>query len=287
MTTQNDLEVIMEFLGLNEEDLAAKLSIDRKTVSRWRRNEVDISARKLEDVYSFAFEHRIYLNRYKEMLLREEYEVDDEIVLFHGAKTVLDGDVDLVHSKRFNDFGCGFYLGESYEQAVTYNSLSSSHHVYGFKLNMKGLEIMRFSVSRNWMLAIAYYRGWIHISPDSAVFRDLIEKIEDADVIVAPIADNRMFGIINEFAQGEITDEQCEHALSATNLGLQYIIKKGKALRQLELLKELYVCSREIDFYRERRDELRNQSIDKARVARTQYRGKGKYLEEILYASTD
>ena len=53
--------------------------------------------------------------------------------------------------------------------------------------------------------------------------KTLIEQSKDCDYIIAPIADNRMFQIINAFIDGEITDEQCKHCLAATNLGMQYI----------------------------------------------------------------
>jgi len=35
-----------------------------------------------------------------------------------------------------------------------------------------------------------------------------------------------MFEIIDSFIEGEITDVQCQHCLSATNLGKQYSKKK-------------------------------------------------------------
>lgn len=43
--------------------------------------------------------------------------------------------------------------------------------------------------------------------------RELLVRLESADYVIAPIAGNRMFQIIDEFAAGEITDAQCEHAL--------------------------------------------------------------------------
>ena len=40
----------------------------------------------------------------------------DKKLLFHGAKSVIDGDIDVHHGINNNDFGQGFYTGESYEQ---------------------------------------------------------------------------------------------------------------------------------------------------------------------------
>ena len=41
----------------------------------------------------------------------------------------------------------------------------------------------------------------------------LAEQSRDCDYIIAPIADNRMFQIINSFINGEITDEQSNTVL--------------------------------------------------------------------------
>ena len=54
--------------------------------------------------------------------------------------------------------------------------------------------------------------------------KKLISKLENIDYVIAPIADNRMYRIINSFIDGEITDEQCKHCLAATNLGNQYVL---------------------------------------------------------------
>ena len=102
------------------------------------------------------------------------------------------------------------------------------------------------------------------------------------DIIIAPIADNRMFDIISEFVRGEITDLQCEHALAATNLGFQYVLKSENALKNISLIKPLYVCSREKEKLVNLRLEMSDLSQDKVRVARIEYRGKGQYIDELL-----
>jgi len=69
------------------------------------------------------------------------------------------------------------------------------------------------------MLTIACYRGTLEKYESHPMIQKLIEKSRDYDYIIAPIADNRMFQIINSFINGEITDEQCKHCLAATKLG--------------------------------------------------------------------
>ena len=102
------------------------------------------------------------------------------------------------------------------------------------------------------------------------------------DVIVAPIADNRMFDIINEFVENEITDEQCRHSLAATNLGYQYVLKTKKAVDSITYLQEMFVCSKEKKICTESRFSLINNGLQKVKMARIEYKNKGRYIEEIL-----
>ena len=70
-------------------------------------------------------------------------------------------------------------------------------------------------------MTIAYYRGALDEYKNHPVIKKIIEQSRACDYIIAPIADNRMFQIINSFIEGELTDEQCKHCLAATNLGMQ------------------------------------------------------------------
>ena len=67
------------------------------------------------------------------------------------------------------------------------------------------------------MMTIAYYRGILDEYKDHPAVKALIEQSRNCDYIIAPIADNRMFQIINSFIAGDLTDEQCKHCLAATN----------------------------------------------------------------------
>lgn len=98
----------------------------------------------------------------------------------------------------------------------------------------------------------------------------------------ASLADNRMFEIIDSFIDGEITDEQCRHCLSATNLGNQYIFLDQKALERVHILEHCYLCQEEKEYYLYSRKDSVDMNRDKVKVARRQYRGQGKYIEEIL-----
>jgi hypothetical protein len=132
------------------------------------------------------------------------------------------------------------------------------------------------------MISIAYFRGWLKEYENTIVIQKILQKIQQADVIIAPIADNRMFDIINEFVENEITDEQCRHALAATNLGYQYVLKTKKAIDSISYLQELYVCNKEKEKCIEGRVSLTNNGQQKVKMARIEYKNKGRYIGEIL-----
>ena len=132
------------------------------------------------------------------------------------------------------------------------------------------------------MLTIAYYRGTLEEYESHPIVKKLVKQSRECDYIVAPIADNRMFQIINSFISGEITDEQCKHCLSATNLGYQYVFVSDKSVNKIKLLERCYISEKERDYYRNIRSSESKLGDDKVKLARIKYRGKGKYIDELL-----
>lgn len=283
MNVIKEINLLLEILNISEQDLGDLLQVSYETVNKWKHGKNNVDILNIEKIYNYAYTKKIYFNLIYEQLLKEEYSSDNMKVLFHGAKKnfILPIDIDS-NSKLTNDFGVGFYLGESFEQAANYIANNDKAKVHSFLLNTKNLKVIKFGVNREWMLAIAYYRGWLTEYDNSLVLKEIINKVNTADVIIAPIADNRMFDIINEFVGKTITDLQCEHALAATNLGYQYVIKTKKAIDNLKYLKEMYVSSKEKESCISNRIVQTNTSLHKVQMARIEYRGKGKYIEEIL-----
>ncbi len=278
----NDIEIVRELLGLTCEELANEIGVSRMTLNRWKEDEDRISYAKLSAFYSMAFKRRIRLNKIKEQLYREDYSDDSHVILFHGAKTFIEGKLDIGKSKRNNDFGQGFYCGESLEQSAMFVSNYPESSLYILNFDKDGLKAKTFGVNREWMLAIAYFRGRLGEFENSKIVSELIESMRGIDYIIAPIADNRIFEIIDSFIDGEITDVQCQHCLSATNLGNQYVFITQKSLDQVEILAHCFLANEEKEYYLQSRREAVEMNRDKVKIARKQYRGQGHYIEEIL-----
>lgn len=277
-----DIETVIELTGLSMEDFADELGVSRVTLNNWLCDKTDVSDKNISLFYDYTFNKGIRLNRIKEQLYAEDIVNKSEVLLFHGAKTQIEGELRLDFSKKKNDFGAGFYCGESLEQSAMFVSTFPSSSLYMLKFNRVGLKGKEFSVNRDWMLMIAYFRERLGEYADAAIINELVKEVQGIDYIVAPIADNRMFEIIDQFIDGEITDIQCQHCLSATNLGKQYVFVSEKALKQIELLERCYLAESEKEFYLTSRQQSYDMNRDKVKVARKQYRHNGDYIEDIL-----
>lgn len=276
-----DIEIVMELLGITASDLADNIGVTPTTISRWRKSEENVTVSNLNSFYNFAFNKGIRLNKIKEQLFKEDCPANSTI-LFHGAKTYIDGKISIEKSKNTNDFGRGFYCGESLEQSAMFVANYPESSLYILEFDKSKLKYTQLSVDRDWMLLIAYFRNKLIDYSDHPIITSLLSKLEDVDYIVAPIADNRMFEIIDSFIDGEITDVQCQHCLSAINLGNQYVFVTDKSLNQIKVLRHCYLAPNEKEYYLTSKKEESRIGNDKVKIARKQYRGQGEYIEDIL-----
>lgn len=277
-----DIEAVIELKELTMEEFAKDMGVSRVTVNNWLLGNTEISERNIAAFYEYAFRKGIRLNKIKEQLYTEDLSGRSEVLLFHGAKTSIEGNLSLTCSKRKNDFGAGFYCGESLEQSAMFVATFPSSSLYMLKFYGENLKKKEFGVNREWMLMIAYFRERLGEYVNAEIIKTLIKEIQEVDYIVAPIADNRMFEIIDQFIDGEITDIQCQHCLSATNLGNQYVFISEKALNQVEILERCYLANAEKEAYLASRQENYEMNRDKVKIARRQYRGQGNYIEDVL-----
>ena len=275
-----DLKSIREILSISQSEFADQIGVEQITISRNELGRTNPSAKILENVYTFAFAKNIKINKLKEMFWRDDLKKHEKL-LFHVSKSKIYGKIDIHRGRHNNDFGQGFYAVESYEQAISFVSGFENSSVYYICFN-DDLTCKRYEVNQEWMMTIAYYRGALDEYKNHPVIKKIIEQSRACDYIIAPIADNRMFQIINSFIEGELTDEQCKHCLAATNLGMQYIFVSEKAVSQAKLIERCYISQNEREYYKNIRLEESKLGANKVKLARKQYRGKGRYIDEIL-----
>ena len=269
-----DLALIRDFYNLSQDDIAIELKVEKLRITRTETGESYPRKEFLERVYDYCFNKGLRLNIQKEMFYKDDVK-NGHILLTHASKKGIVGNIDVKLGRTNSDFGQGFYCGESYDKSISFVCRSDDASIYFIDFNPDGLKRIEFNVEENWMLAIAYYRGRLEEYKNNKKIIDIIKSIEDSDYVVAPIADNRMF-------EGYITDEQCKHCLAATNLGLQYVFLTEKAVSNLKVLEKCYISSSEKKYYIKKQEDYQKEGVDKSKLARIQYKGQGKYIEELL-----
>ncbi len=271
----DDIRFIIEAEHINKNEFAEEANISRTTLNEIIKNNIT-SENIYEKIYSFIYSKKYRINSVKEELIKEKF----HNVLFHGSKDGLSYISDK-GSRDSCDFGNGFYLGETYNQALSFVCEKDSSSVYSFRYSLDGLKIKRFECNLEWMLAICYYRGTIEEYKSKDIINKIISEVENADVIIAPIADNKMFYIMAQFTDGEINADVALHSLSASKLGLQYIFKTDKAINKLIPIERYYICKSEKQDCKDKLIERGFEIDTKLKLAKREFKD-GLYIEEIL-----
>jgi len=274
-TIKDDIGFLLESEKINTLELSERTKVSRTTLDTITktgkaRDEV------CEKIYGYAYENKYRINSVKEELMKEKY----HDVLFHGSKNGL-SEVMVCGSRDNCDFGKGFYLGETFSQALSFVCEKEKSCVYSFRYSLDDLNIKRFECNLEWMLAICYYRGTLEEFCSNSIIANIITDVEAADVVIAPIADNKMFYVMSQFTDGEINAEAALHSLSASKLGLQYIFRTEKALQNLTPIEKLYLSNPEREDCRRALIERSYEIDTKLKLAKREFRD-GLYIEEIL-----
>ena len=281
----SDIQLILDVFDFTIDDLARILKVDVDSLLNVNNSEPD--AEVIDKVFNFAYTNGVRINSIKWSEFQDTYSDSKVKILSHGSRAGIWGDIRVDVSGESNDFSDGFYCGESLRQAGMFVSTEPTSSVYIIGFYDGGLNKVEFKLSTDWMLAVAYYRGRLDDYADHPRIKGIRELVDNCDYLVAPIADNKMFEIIDAFTNGEITDLQCQYALSATYLGNQYVMKTQKAADNCEQLGRLYLCPIEKSYYTHSAEVETNTSINKAIIAKRKYKERGHYISELLSSERD
>lgn len=274
-TIKEDILFLLETENINYLELSDKTGISRSAMDSII-NGGRVQSSVYEKLYSYLYRSNYRINPVKEEIENER----GRSLLFHGSKNGLK-EISSTGSRERCDFGCGFYLGESYNQALSFVCEKEGSSVYSFRSSFNDLHIKKFECDLDWMLAISSYRGNLKTYSMTERIRKIREDIENADVVIAPIADNKMFYIMSQFIDGDINADVALHSLSASKLGLQYIFKTEKAIDKLTPVERYYISIPEREDCIKKQTERGYEIDTKLRLAKRTFKD-GLYIEEIL-----
>lgn len=266
-----DISMMTELFQVSKEELFNLVGIDN----------ID-SKENLDKLYNYCYDHKLFVNEIKWLEYKDLFDTRTKKLLCHGSRNGITGAIRLDASGDSNDFGNGFYLGETLKQAGMFVSEDENSSIYLMSFNIQGLKSIKFNVDDNWMLAVAAFRDTLGEYTNEPRVQKILDRISKVDYIIAPIADNRMFELIDAFVSGQLTDKQTLYALSATHLGMQYVLKTQKALDNLDNLDRCYICPVERASFNVANDVESTTSLNKAILAKYRYKMQGKYINEIF-----
>ncbi len=126
----------------------------------------------------------------------------------------------------YNDFGNGFYLGESFRQAITWGKESSPTSIYCFhKSKFRKAKEYVFSNALDWLFYVGLNRGKVLSMAYPEYETSLKKAIARYDVIRGSIADSFSFNVIELLFAGRFDVDQAEAATVIMALGNQRVIK--------------------------------------------------------------
>lgn len=179
-----------------------------------------------KDIYAYIFNH-----------FKEGF--------YHGSRQGIEGEIDPERNKNKTlDFGYGFYLGTTFKQSSTFIAAEDEgkDRVYQFSFSLDNLDYLELRDIR-WVLFVAYNRKRIPDTPENANLLRQIRKVVNHgyDVIVGPIADDKMAISMDNFFNNTISYGQLIKCLTQLNIGDQYCLKTQKACDNLKC-EVVYSC---------------------------------------------
>lgn len=207
-----------------------------------------------------------------------------DIILYHGSKGGIKGQIR-PSSRELCDFGKGFYLGEGRDQAMSVVSEHSFPKLYKIKLKLSEIpqnKILVLQDKKDWLYAILSCRKRVDKFNELPVASQWLEKLKQYDVIIGPIADDKMNEAMSRFSELAITDEGLQACLKAVRYGNQYVLKTEFACSKAEVLEERTLSRQDLEYIR-KYNISRRQEINSALYDTTiKYRNKGMYLDQII-----
>jgi DNA-binding XRE family transcriptional regulator len=264
---------------MNQEQFASALGTTAISINRWERGKTVPNKMAQKHIYHFCTEHGIRIAEFVAHSVHRE--VAGHLILYHGSKNGIEGKIGPV-SRGKCDFGAGFYMGTNPIQPLTLICGEDDPIIYTVDFDLTGLNVLEIGLGLDWAMLIAYYRGYMKSAQGTEVYNRYATMAHGYDVILGPIANDRMYRVVTAFFEMTVTEVALIKSLSALDLGMQYVAITQKACDHVTILEQkqlsfLYLFAL-MDMAVARRDE--GMSLADSIIAEN--RRTGRYFDEIL-----
>lgn len=207
----------------------------------------------------------------------------NDIILYHGSRGGIEGKIKPISRPRC-DFGKGFYMGTNPEQVQGLVAEDAEPYFYTLKLKLSEIpenKILNL-YDKEWIYTILANRKKINDFNCTEFASKWLKMLDNYDVIIGAIADDRMNEAMQRFTNYGLTDEGLIACLKSVDYGNQYVAKTNYACSKIEIISERMIMDNEIDniaaYSFKKKQESRN-VIEKMSIA---YQRKGLYLNEFI-----
>lgn len=212
----------------------------------------------------------------------------NDIVLYHGSRGGLSGSIKPISRERC-DFGRGFYMGDIPEQ-VKGLVIEDADPIF-YTLNLRLSEIPEDKIlildGMEWVYAVLTCRDKIKEFSELDIAKQIKLQIDNADIIIGPIADDRMNTAVARFAEGALTDIGLLECLRHVDYGIQYVAKTEFACSKIDIISEREIYEQESDDIRKYTKEKREAGKNVVKQAIRDYRKEGYSLYDIIQGEYD
>ncbi len=271
--------------GLSQQEFADVLGVTFAAVNRWENGHATPNRLAQSRIYDFCQEKGISL---MDLILEKIGAAvsrlslpDNRIILYHGSKSGIVGNIAPVSRDRC-DFGRGFYMGTQPDQPLTLICDFEKSRFYVVSLNLENLNVLRVPADIEWAMLVAYHRGKMEKIQGIGLYNKYRQMLENVDVVIGSIANDRMFYVLDNFFLGNITDTALVNSLSALQLGEQYVCVTQKACNEVRIEAEIPVSALERRCLQDVSAQSRARGIALANDICKNHRREGRFFDEIL-----
>lgn len=280
MKSSEMIKTIRARLSMSQTELAEKIGVSFATVNRWEKGRCEPSQIAQNAVKNLCAQSGI---DYSEFEGNSILTSDEVVTLYHGSKAGITGPI-CPNSRDRCDFGRGFYMDTDRTQPLTLICNYPQAKLYTVRANLAGLKILDVEVGIDWALLVAFHRGKMESSKNTAIYHRYETMADGCDMIIGYIANDRMFVVLDRFFNGEITDTALINSLSALKPGKQVVALTEKACKQITVTEESALTEKDRETLKEESEANRTKGIALAEEICKKYRREGRFFDEILKA---